>query len=286
MNMKTITDVVKIHLKGIGQVMFQNNAWTGLFFLVGIFCSSWLMGLGALIGVFSSTLAAFLLRYKKEDICNGFYGFNGTLVGVAFFFFFEPTVITIINLIIAASLSTVVMRFMRERDHSPFTFPFILVSWIFILIMNAFSLAPTQSHALLQGLTLDLASSLSLGISQVFFQGAMVTGILFLVGIFISSWRAALYASLGTFLGFLLPYLIHLPLDAINTGLFGFNAVLCGIAFSDNRRNLFFYALLSIILSIFIMYAMMLFNLTALTFPFVLASWLALGVKNLVEKKR
>ncbi|MDP2944337.1 MAG: urea transporter, partial [bacterium] len=32
----------KIILRGVGQVMLQNNALTGLLFLVGIFYNSWL----------------------------------------------------------------------------------------------------------------------------------------------------------------------------------------------------------------------------------------------------
>ena len=34
----------KILCKGTGQVMFQDNAWTGLFFLAGIFYGSYVTG--------------------------------------------------------------------------------------------------------------------------------------------------------------------------------------------------------------------------------------------------
>ena len=49
----------KILCKGTGQVMFQDNAWTGLFFLAGIFYGSYVTGnpavaWGALAGVFMS----------------------------------------------------------------------------------------------------------------------------------------------------------------------------------------------------------------------------------------
>lgn len=80
-----IINLLKIILKGISQVMLQNNAMTGLLFLAGIFYHSWLAGLGALIGVLTSTITAFVLNYKKVDIYHGLYGFNGTLVGIALF---------------------------------------------------------------------------------------------------------------------------------------------------------------------------------------------------------
>ena len=57
----------KILCKGTGQVMFQDNAWTGLFFLAGIFYGSYVTGnpavaWGALAGVFMSTITGYLLR--------------------------------------------------------------------------------------------------------------------------------------------------------------------------------------------------------------------------------
>lgn len=61
----------KILCKGTGQVMFQDNAWTGLFFLAGIFYGSYVTGnpavaWGALAGVFMSTITGYLLRYPAE----------------------------------------------------------------------------------------------------------------------------------------------------------------------------------------------------------------------------
>ena len=78
---------MKLHirtiLRGVGQIMLQNNALTGLIFLAGIFYNSGLMGCGALFGNIISTSSAKLLKYPKEDIENGLFGFNGTLVGIA-----------------------------------------------------------------------------------------------------------------------------------------------------------------------------------------------------------
>jgi urea transporter len=67
-------------LRGIGQVMFQNNIYSGILFLGGIFYNSWLLGLAALFGTIISTGSAQILRYPKEDIQNGLYGFNGAWI--------------------------------------------------------------------------------------------------------------------------------------------------------------------------------------------------------------
>lgn len=53
-------------LKGIGQIMLQENALTGLLFLIGITCGSIEMGLGALLATVSGTATAILLKYNKK----------------------------------------------------------------------------------------------------------------------------------------------------------------------------------------------------------------------------
>ena len=50
--------VVDTLLRGVGQVMFQNNPLTGLLFLVGIFVNSFKFGGAGLLGLAASTLAA------------------------------------------------------------------------------------------------------------------------------------------------------------------------------------------------------------------------------------
>ena len=69
--------------RGIGQVMFQNNALSGGLMLLGIAFNSWQLAVLSVLGTVVSTLTASLSGYDKEDIRNGLYGFNGTLVGIA-----------------------------------------------------------------------------------------------------------------------------------------------------------------------------------------------------------
>lgn len=118
-------------LRGVGQVMFQNNCVSGLLFLIGIFYNSWLFGLAAIGGTVISTVSARMLKYSKEDIENGLYGFNGALTGIAIMIFFEPNLLSIAALILGSVLSTVVMNFLKKIV-PPFTAPFVLVSWILI----------------------------------------------------------------------------------------------------------------------------------------------------------
>lgn len=79
---------LKIVFRGTGQVMFQNNAWTGFFFLAGIFYGSYasgngIVGWGALVAIIVSTITGYLLKNPTKDGLSGLWGFNGVLVGCA-----------------------------------------------------------------------------------------------------------------------------------------------------------------------------------------------------------
>ena len=83
-------------LRGAGQVMFQDSAWCGLFFLLGIGWGAWKegipeVGIGAVLGLIVGTLAAYILNAPRADIRKGLHGYNGILVGCALPTFFGPT---------------------------------------------------------------------------------------------------------------------------------------------------------------------------------------------------
>lgn len=78
-------------LRGIGQVMLQNNSYTGLLFLAGIFYNSILFGWGVVLGTAASTLTAILLGVDRTQVRAGLFGFNGALVAIALLYFLEPS---------------------------------------------------------------------------------------------------------------------------------------------------------------------------------------------------
>lgn len=267
--------------RGIGQVMLQNNVLTGLVFLIGVFYASWLMGIGALIGTLAGTLTAWILRYKEEDIREGYYGFNGTLVGIALLFFFKPTVLLFVLLVLAVIFSTLVMNYMHERKLSPYTFPFVLTAWIFVFLINWLNLAAPTIQDTLNFTQINLLSGISLGFSQVMLQASIVTGILFFIAILINSRISVIYALIGSVVGFLTGWLLFPSLlNLTNIGIFGFNGVLCGIAFAEKKWNSFLLGVIAISLSVGIIYGFISFGLTALTAPFVFATWIILFVRN------
>jgi hypothetical protein len=117
-------------LRGSGQVMFQDSAWCGLFFLLGIFWGAWAEGIpevavGAVIGLAVGTLAACLLGAPREDIRKGLHGYNGILVGCALPTFFGVNATCWVLVVVGAFFSTVIMmavsRFFRTWKVSAMT---------------------------------------------------------------------------------------------------------------------------------------------------------------------
>ena len=119
---------------------------------------------------------------------------------------------------------------------------------------------------------------------QVIFQGSLIAGIIFFIGVFVTSPSAALYGFIAALLSAAISHYSHEPLDQINGGLFSFNAVLCGIACSGLKPRDGLFVLLAVFISIIVDMAMIRFGWATLTFPFVFAMWVVVPLKLLVAK--
>jgi urea transporter, Yersinia type len=296
-------DFIKIIFRGSGQVMFQNNAWTGFLFLCGIFWGSYETGTpavawGALVAVVVSTLTGRILRLPDEEGVNGLWGFNGILVGCAFPTFLGNTVLMWIALILCTMLSTWVRtgfnNIMAPWKTNSFTFPFVFTSWLFLLAARLLKGLP-DSYMSSPELVNTFSTTLSLkfvdlviywlkGIAQVFLINSWVTGVCFLVALFISSRWATLWAAVGSAVALFVVILFQGSGSDISQGLYGFSAVLTAIAlgctfYKVNIRSAI-WALLGIAVTVFIqagMNALFLpLGLPTLTGPFCLATWLFL----------
>lgn len=102
-------------LKGIGQIMLQENRWTGLLFLIGIFMGSWQCGVAVLISTAAGTFTAMKLKYNQAEISAGLYGFSAALVGVALAFLFDATALIWILIILGGALAAVIQHFLSGR---------------------------------------------------------------------------------------------------------------------------------------------------------------------------
>src|SRR5215813_1201367 len=131
-DMNPAIGVIQTLLRGVAQVMFQNNAMTGLLLLFGIFINSYKHGLMALLGVAAATLTAYLLGADPMLIRDGLFGFNGVLTGIALSVFLEWDWHVVIYIILGAIVSTIVTMALANlfvsRDLVPLTAPFVLTA--------------------------------------------------------------------------------------------------------------------------------------------------------------
>ncbi len=295
-------ELIKILLRGASQVMFQNNIWCGLLFIVGIFWGSYetgngLVAWGALLGLIVSTSTGFILDLPDNEGEEGLWGFNGILVGCAFPTFMGDSVIMWLSLILCAMMSTWVYRafnnILAPYKVSSFTFSFVFTTWIFLLASRAMDglsphVLPSIGIAPLTPLIkYDILSFIEYwlkGISQVFLVNSWVTGAIFLLGLFISNKWAGIWAAVASAISLFVAILFSASGESITEGLYGFSAVLTGLAlgmtfYKVNIRTAI-WALLGIIATVFIQAAMNVLlspvGIPTLTGPFCLATWLFL----------
>ena len=286
--MKTVSvdDSLLVLGRGIGQVMFQNNAFSGLLMLIGIFLNSWEMGILALSGNIISTLTAHFSGYGRDDIKNGLYGFNGTLVGIAVGVFMELSIGSLLLMAVASCISTWISRlFNLQRPLPGFTAPFILSVWMLLgfcswIMPDILLVSDTVTDAI-QGI--NYFQTFSFGIGQVMFQGNIWTGLLFLVGILINSRTAAFYTILGALLPLPLAILLGIDAETLNMGLMGYNGVLCAIALGDSSLKGLVWASCSVLLSVVLQIIGMNLGITTLTAPFVVSVWVIMGMQKLTN---
>ncbi|MBS1959630.1 MAG: urea transporter [Bdellovibrionales bacterium] len=309
--MKAASSVLPLSLRtlfcGISQVLLQNNAYVGAVVLVGIFYASVFSGLAATLGASVSSFTAYIIGTNKQALNDGEYGYNGALVALAFTNFFEPTAFTCFYLVLASALSTVLMLIitnaLRKWGISALTFPFVAAVYIFLLISRILETPNTSNILGLSTLTeidyiknsFAIKSAVEcaiLGISQIFFQTNLLTGILIIVALFIGSRRACLMAFFGSLFGTLIARTMNVPDHMLSAGVFGFNAALTSIALGNSVATLNFitltYIFLGLIVTVVAHVAMEIIfkplDVPVMTLPFILVTWLFLLISPLCRR--
>ena len=292
-------------LRGIGQVMFQDNPLSGLLFFIAIGWGSWAAGMpqvaiGGLVALVAGTLMAQWLRVDTTGLNAGLYGFNAYLTGLALPTFMAPSLQLWIYVVLGGAVSVVTMlalvRVCKTWGVSALTAPFVLITWLLLLGSNAFSglqasglppagvivpIDPAAANPLQPG---DFLQGLLSSISQVFLKGHGPAALLLLAGLAVSSLPAAVFALFGAVVGLIAAHALGAESQLITAGLLGFNPVLTAIAlgavFYRPSLRVVLYTLLATVLSVIVQGAMIAamtpFGIPTLTAAFVLVTWLFL----------
>lgn len=119
------------------------------------------------------------------------------------------------------------------------------------------------------------------GVGQVFFCCNAVTGLVFLIALYIGGITAGLAATVGVISSTVAAYLLGFSEDDIDAGLYGFNGTLVGpclFLFLENTPQLWLFVVLASVVSTVVLAALMRilqpYNVPASTSPFVLTCWM------------
>jgi urea transporter len=297
-------------LRGIGQVVFQNNPISGAVILGAIFYNSWVYGTVCLLGTIISTLTAILFKADRGMIKNGLFGFNGALIAIALVAYTSPNFATgnmpnghlWLYIVLCAAFTAVILpafgAVLGPHNVPGLTMPFVLATWFFL-------------GALLQFTTIDVSNALkptspsdftgarpdytwitwfhgiTMGIAEIFFQDNWVTGILILIGIAINTRIGAFMAVMGSTLAVAAAVFYGAHDEAIRDGLFGYNAALTAMALGGTffvlNRPALLYTVIGVLVAARVWASLGIFlepsGMPVLTSAFVLVTWLMLLAK-------
>jgi urea transporter len=296
---------IDVSFRGVAQVMFQDNPLSGALFIAAIAWGSFAAGvpqvlLGGLLAVVTSTLTAQWLSVEPRSLRAGLYGFNGVLVGLALATFIAPGPLLWVYVVLGAAVSVVAMdataRVCKSWDMPALTFPFVLVTWLLLLATYGFAglsgaalptagvVAPFTSMATTRLDAALFVQATLLSISQVFLKGSAIAALLFLAGLAVNSFAAAIAAVAGAIVAVITAHALGAESDLVTGGLLGFSPVLTAVAlgtvFNKPGLRVALYAALG---TVFTVVAQAAFNVAltplaipALTGPFVLVTWMFL----------
>ncbi|HBA9513304.1 TPA: urea transporter [Escherichia coli] len=297
-------EFIDVTLRGYAQVMFQNNPLTGLLFFTAIFIGAYDEGhpaiaYGSVLGTVIATLTG-LTVHDRKSWQAGLYSYNGCLVGVALPNFLEMSPLVwgciVLGSIISVVSTLCIANILKTWKVAVLTAPFVFTTWIILFASYAFSNLhngglphPSFPHQFIvesDKLRSNhyIFDSLFNGISQVFLFSNIISGILFVLGLAIESFWAAIFAVCGAFLAIFTATFLAANNHSVHLGLYSFSAVLTAIAlgctFNNPGWRVLAYTLIGVIFTVIMQGALdTLFSplgIPTLTMPFVLTSWLFL----------
>ncbi len=300
-------------LRGISQVMLQNNPLTGALFLAAIVWASYAAGaprlaIAALVAVIVATLTAQWLRVDQDELEAGLYGYNATLVGLTLATFLAPGLLLWFYVVFGAVVSVIAtlatFSILKPWGLPALTFPFVLVAWLMLLATYGFAglsgtalpsgsvVGTYQPYA---GASLDVVGfgiGVLKSISQVFLKADGIAALLLLAGLAVSSLAAAAFAVGGATLAVATAHLLGAESDLITGGLLGFSPVLTaitlGTVFYRPSPRVAVYAALGTVFTVVAQAAMNValtpLAIPALTAPFVLVSWMFLLPRQCLDE--
>ena len=271
---------------------------------MAITIASYSLGIIALLSSLIGTLIGRLGGAEEETINQGLYGYNSVLTGMALFLFLQGDdrwLIALVGSAFAALLTAAMMHFFRQTGIPILTFPFIVITWLFLLTtyrLVAFKISPDLTPQSLSSWTLNIKGETNWldgavnGIGQIFFLDNTFSGILLFIAVFWAGRRLGVYAVIGNIAALLTSYSLGGEHSLIFMGLYGYNAILTilavSIVFKGDSRHVLIIGIIAACLTVpitaSVVTLLLPYGLPALTMPFVFCTWIFLGARKVLPK--
>lgn len=266
------------YLRGFSQCAFQANEITGVIFVVAVAFYSWRMAVFYALSVLIATVVARLVKADRTLLDLGLFGFNSGLMGLAMGNFYEPDTALWVWVLVLAAVVALIAVAMGKWLPIPFlAAPFIVTFWIMWFIADArpelikLDLGPWPVENVRWGIALINALGAAL------FAPAVITGLLFLLGLLVSNWRHAVIAIVAAGIAVAIAEHVGIVGGAINTGFIGFNAVLAALGTAAVLEGDLRMAVLAALLATwFFSYINRTAPVPALASGFVVAVWVVM----------
>ncbi|MCQ1957651.1 urea transporter [Arthrobacter sp. zg-Y826] len=124
-------------LTNVSEVVLINNVWSGALILLGLFVASWKVGLAGLLGSVVGSLCALAMGEALTETANGLAGYSGVLTTIALaVVFLRSSTLSWILAVIGTVVTAVVTVIMHDLSAPTYTWPYILTTWVFLVIAH------------------------------------------------------------------------------------------------------------------------------------------------------
>ncbi len=241
-------------LNSYSVIFYFNNRLFAVILLVATFLN-FAAGLSGFIAVVTAVIIADHMGFDKALLKQGIFSFNALIAGIGMGTFYEPGLVFLILLLMAALLSlmiSVVFGGLIGKYGLPFlSIPFVLTLWIIMLPSGRFSsLGLTQRNVFwinemysiggkplldmfqtIDNLPVNRMITIYLrALSSIIFQDNLVTGIIIALAIFISSRITFTLTILGFSSAYLFANFIGADMASFSSYNIGANYILLAIA--------------------------------------------------------
>lgn len=272
-------------LYSYAQILFSNRKWLGFIALIATLINP-LVGLCGIYGLIISNSIALLLKFDKEKIKTGFYGFNGILFGLSIPFYFELNgqmfLLLTVFIVLTFFLSAVLEHYLAIAFNLPgLSLPFILSLYIFLIFISNYNtifyndLTNYKEIVFFNNLNYYITYYFK-SFSIIFFQKSILSGMLLAIGVLFFSRVLFLNSIIAYTLNIFVLSIILPNYDLDILLITSFNSILTSFALGGtliliSRKTiplLFLSTLMIIVFSIFFTKLLIPFYLPVLVLPF------------------